>query len=447
LRSPERLALLVGKEWRELRAARAWWLFLLAAGALVGHAFVTAVATYAEVSGAGGGPAALSQGVSPLDGFIVPVFGAYAIAATLLLPFVAIRLMATDKESGSASLTLASGVRAGELVLAKFLVALAGWLVAVVPGLVALVLWRVAGGHLNGAEAGVVLFGHLLRAAFTIALALAAAAITESASTAAIVALGVTLGTWALDFVGAVQGGAAQRLARLTPDAALRVFERGELSVAVVMSSLVVIVAFLAIAALALRMSRTPRRSGLLMALVLLGAVVAAGAAGRARGSADLSEDRRNSFSPADERALAAIREPLDVEVHLSPEDPRLADLERGVLHQLERSMHDVRVRYVSASATGLFDKPDPSYGEVWYTIGRRREMSRSTTVPIVLESIYRVAGTQPPAAGIDAPYPGYPLVMRAGARWIIFFVVWPLLVLLGWRASRRPSAPSLSDL
>lgn len=447
MRSPERLALLLCNAWRELRAARAWWLFLLAAGALVGHAFVTAIATYAEVSGAGGGPAALSQGVSPLDGFIVPVFGAYAIAATLLLPFVAIRLMSADKESGSASLTLASGVQPAELVLAKFLVALLGWGVAVVPGLVALVLWRMAGGHLFGAEVGVVLLGHLLRAAFTIALALAAAAVTESASTAAIVALGVTLGAWALDFIGAVQGGTAQRLARLTPDAALRVFERGELSAAVVASSVVVIVALLAIAATALRISRTPRRSAARIALVLVGTVVLLAATARLPSSADLSEDRRNSFSPADERALAGIREPLDVEVHLSPEDPRLADLERGVLQKLERSMHDVRVHYVATSATGLFDRPDPSYGEVWYTIGRQRGMSRSTTVPIVLESIYRAAGMQPPAQGADPPYPGYPLVMHDGARWIIFFILWPLVVLLGWRMSRRPSTPSLSDL
>ncbi|HEY2067614.1 MAG TPA: hypothetical protein VGG84_16790, partial [Gemmatimonadaceae bacterium] len=100
-----------------------------------------------------------------------------------------------------------------------------------------------------------------------------------------------------------------------------------------------------------------------------------------------------------------------------------------------------------ATSATGLFDRPDPSYGEVWYTIGRQRGMSRSTTVPIVLESIYRAAGIQPPAQGADPPYPGYPLVMHGRARWIIFFILWPLVVLLGWRMSRRPSTPSLSDL
>ena len=71
-------------------------------GPLVGHSFITAVDTYAEASGAGGGPAALAQGLSPLDGILVPTFGAYDLAVTLLFPFIAIRLISADKEIGRA---------------------------------------------------------------------------------------------------------------------------------------------------------------------------------------------------------------------------------------------------------------------------------------------------------------------------------------------------------
>jgi hypothetical protein len=41
-------------------ASRAWWLLLALTGPLVGQAFITAVDTYAEMSGTGG-PAALAQ--------------------------------------------------------------------------------------------------------------------------------------------------------------------------------------------------------------------------------------------------------------------------------------------------------------------------------------------------------------------------------------------------
>lgn len=436
--SRERATLLLRKEWHELRAAKAWWLFVAACGVLVGQAFSTAVATYAEVSGGNGGPAALAQGVSPLDGFVVPLFGAYAIAATLLLPFVAIRLLAAEKEGGGLGLMLQGGVRPISLVLAKLAVALGGWLVGLLPALVALALWRAHGGHLAASEVGVVLLGHLLRAVWTIALGLAAAAWTESASTAAIVALGVTLAAWALDFVAAVQGGMAQRLDAFTPESALRVFERGELSLSVTVASVVVVVALLAIAAHGLRADRLPRRAAAMSLVVLGGAAIALAGASLLHRSGDLSEDRRNSFPRADERALRAIRAPVSVEVHLAAEDPRLADLERSVLRKLERTLPAVRVTRVAQGSSGLF-AADTAYGEVWYSVGGRRAMSRSTTPAIVLQTLYALAGVEAPTDANAAAYPGYPLVMRAGLAPLLLGLGWPLLVLVAWWRSRRP--------
>jgi hypothetical protein len=436
---PDTLRLLWRKELRELVTARAYWLLLLALGPLVGQAYMTAVESYADASGAAGGPAALSQGLSPLDGFVVPVFGAYGVAATLLLPFVAIRLLASEKENGGLALLLQAGVRPLVIVVVKLSVMLVAWLVALLPGFIALALWGAQGGHLAAREVAVVLAGHLLRAAFTGALALAAAALTESASTAAIVALAATLATWALDFMGAVRGGTAQWLARFTPEAALRVFERGELSAAVIGVTLVATSFLIGVAAIALHAPEPRRRLGMRSLLLLVATAVALQLAARQHASADVSEDRRNSFSAADERALRSIDAPIDVEVHLAPEDPRLADLDRSVLRKLLRTRKGVTVRSVSAGGTGMF-AADPHYGEVWYSVGGRRAMTRSTTGPIVLESLYELAGVTPPSRAADPAYAGYPLVLRAGVQPYIFFVIWPLLVLAAWWALRRAS-------
>ena len=73
---------LLAKEWRELVASRSFWLLLLILGPLVGHSFITSVGLYAEASGIGGGPAALPQGLTPLDGILAPTFGAYDLAAS-----------------------------------------------------------------------------------------------------------------------------------------------------------------------------------------------------------------------------------------------------------------------------------------------------------------------------------------------------------------------------
>src|SRR5215471_6185612 len=182
-----RIWLLVGKELRELLSSRAYWLLLLMIGPIVGQAFIAAVNLYAEVSGSGGGPAALSQGLSPLDGILVPTFGSYDLAVTLLFPFVAIRLIAAEKESGALKLMLQAPVSMGQAVAAKGIVILAGWIIAWAPGLLALLLWRHYGGHLYTPEVLNLMGGHILRVILSSGVAVAAAAICSGAAAAAIV--------------------------------------------------------------------------------------------------------------------------------------------------------------------------------------------------------------------------------------------------------------------
>src|SRR5690349_6427602 len=250
---------LLDKDRRELAASWAWLVLLVLLGPLVGHAFITAVDYYAEASGGPGGPAALAQGLSPLDGIVVPTFGAYAIAVTLLFPFVAIRLVSSEKQSGSLKLLLQSRASLGTMLGVKLLVVVGAWLLAWLPGLAALALWRAYGGHLAGAEVAAVLLGHLLRATVTCAFAIAAASLTDNAATAAVVTLALTLGSWALDFIAQVRGGVALALDAYTPESALRVFESGEIRVAIVLVTLILAAAAIALAFVWLHPGRTWR--------------------------------------------------------------------------------------------------------------------------------------------------------------------------------------------
>src|SRR5438552_2261292 len=125
---------LLSKEWRELLSSHSFWLMLLMIGPLVGHSFITAVNLYAEASGFGGGPAALPQGLTPLDGVLVPTFGAYDLAATLLFPFVAIRMIATEQETGGLKLLLQLPGSTGAKIAIKGVVIMGGWLLTWVPG-------------------------------------------------------------------------------------------------------------------------------------------------------------------------------------------------------------------------------------------------------------------------------------------------------------------------
>ena len=82
---------LLEKEWRELLASRAWWVMLVLIGPLVGVSFISAVRTYAELSGLNGTAAGVGEAFSPLVGVWAPTFSACELAAAFLLPFVAIR--------------------------------------------------------------------------------------------------------------------------------------------------------------------------------------------------------------------------------------------------------------------------------------------------------------------------------------------------------------------
>jgi ABC-2 type transport system permease protein len=429
---------LVAKEWRELFASRSYWLLLLMMGPLVGHGFITAIGLYAEASGSGGGPAALAEGLTPLDGILVPTFGAYDLAATFLFPFVAIRMIAAEKQSGGLKLWLQLPGSLTMKVSAKALVLLGGWMVTLLPGLLAIVLWKSYGGHLYAPETLNLLLGHFLRAMLSAGIAVAAAALAENAASAAIVTLGFTVGTWALDFIAAGRGGFLQQLAAYTPTATLRFFEHGLLRLNISVAMLAFSVAGFAVAGIWLHTGRTWRFRLLrtLMLAVIL-ALVIVGANG-VRASWDASENRRNSFSRADEMALSQIQQPLKITVVLSPEDPRLTDFEQNILRKLRRVLPRLDVDYSSTSRTGLFEKPEDHYGEIWYEMNGQRVMERSTIEEVVLEQIYKLAAINPPARLDENTFSGYPLAVRA--RWAswIFYALWPLITLAAWWVRNR---------
>ena len=108
-------------------------------------------------------------------------------------------------------------------------------------------------------------------------------------------------------------------------------------------------------------------------------------------------------------------------------------DLEKSILTRLKRILPDVEVDYASTSRSGLFEGADDHYGEIWYAMGDRKVMTRSTTEAIVLEQIYQLAKLDPPERSEENAFPGYPLAARPrGAQWI-FYMVWPLSIIAAW--------------
>ena len=429
---------LLDKEWRDLLVSRAWWVLLFAMGPLVGVSFISAVHTYSEVSGLNGTSAGVGEALSPLIGVWAPTFSACELAAVFLLPFVAIRLVAGDYQSGALKLEIQQGMSPFSRMGAKAMVAIVGWLIAMLPPLSAIPLWRSYGGSVYAPELATLIGGHVLNAGLTIALGAAMAALTEHPSTAAILTLGVTVGTWIVNFFAAIQGGWWERVAAYTPAAMVADFQHGLLRLDTVLIACVLILTGLAVAAIWMRLGFTVQRrayESVAIAAVSTGIIFICTLFSA---SWDTSESRSNSFPEADEQALRQIHAPLRIDVHLAAEDPRRIDLEHRALSKLRRVMPKLQVRYIAATSIGLFEQTNAGYGEIWYHLDGRSVMSRVTTAEGVLEAIYSVAGITPPKEDDDSVFRGHPLAVPARGAAAIFYGVWPGLVILSAILVRR---------
>ena len=431
---------LLDKERRELAASKSWWVMLLAMGPLVGVSFISAVRTYAEASGLNGTAAGVGEAFSPLVGVWAPTFSACELAAAFLLPFVGIRLVSGDRQSGALKLELQHPMPAFVRLGAKAMVLLSAWIVASLAPLIAVVLWRSYGGAIYLPELATVAAGHLLNAGLTVALAASTAAITEHPSTAAILTLTVTVGTWIVNFIAAVQGGVWERVAGYTPTAMVGEFQHALVRLDVVSIAAALIASGLVVAAIWLRLGMPVRRRA--YESIALGALTAATlfACTFITPSWDFSENRMNSFARADEEALEQIHSPLSIEAHLAPEDPRRVDLERRALSKLRRVMPQAQVRYVSATSIGIFEQTSQHYGEIWYDLGGKRTMNRATTAEGVLEAIYDLAGVKPPVE-TDEIFRGHPLAVAPKGAAAVFYGIWPALVVAGAFFVRRRRA------
>lgn len=410
-------------------ASRSWWVMLLLIGPLVGMSFIGAVRTYGELSGVNGTAAGVGEAFSPLIGIWAPTFSACELAAAFLLPFVAIRLVSGDRQSGALKLELQHPMPAMARMSAKAIVLLAAWLIASVPPVLGIVLWRLYGGTTYGPELAAVFAGHVLNAGLTVALACATASVTDHPSTAAILTLGVTVGTWILNFAAAVHGGLWDRAAGYTPTAMVAEFQHGLVRLDAVLVACTLIALGCGLGAIWMRLGVPVRRrvgeslvagATALVAILMFAGVTA---------SWDTSEARANSFSRPDETTLARVPGPIRMEVHLAAEDPRRVDLEQRALSKLRRVRPDVQIRYTAATSTGLFEQTSEHYGEIWYELSDRKIISRTTTADGVLGSIYEVAGLSPPATTEEDIFRGHPLAAEPKGAAALFYGIWPAAV------------------
>jgi ABC-2 type transport system permease protein len=254
-----------------------------------------------------------------------------------------------------------------------------------------------------------------------------------------------------LDFTLVGQPGWLEWVARLSLTQVLRPFEQGLLSIGVGLGAATAIGTSSVLAGIWMPPGQTFQGKVLRSAATVSAAGLLLVFASQAVTSFDASEDRRNSFAPADQGALATLTAPLVVTVHLASEDPRYLDLRRNVLAKLQRVMPDVTIHLAGSRQSFTAATADDAYGVIELTYGARSETTRSTSPREILPILYQLAGVGPPnpaggnAGGAGGDYRGYPLVANPSAPLVWYFGALPLLIALTWWWSRRP--PSINHL
>src|SRR5262249_27944261 len=218
------------------------------------------------------------------------------------------------------------------------------------------------------------LAGHALYALVIAGIAFLAASLSDSLSTAAILALAFTLSFWVMDFAATASGGFLHRLSLYSLTAALHQFEQGLFSLSTVLAMLLTALGLLALTATWLPTGIAVKKKLVVSSVIVLFISLASFGSSRVRVYIDVTENRRNSFNPADEPALRRMKSRLFFWISLSPEDSGLKKREANALGNPRRTFPRLEVHYEDTTGHGLFSSvPDERYGLIIYQYEEKR--------------------------------------------------------------------------
>jgi hypothetical protein len=426
---------LLRRELALVFGARVTWLVAAISALLVGHGFVLALDIYSAASRSARGHLLLQQAIDPLAGLVRPTLGGLYLATAILLPVIAARGLAIEKERRSYGALALRARSTHTVVIAKLVAALAAAALLLVPPVVLLVAFVACGGHLDALETVTGLLGHALDLTLITATSVAAAAATRTVAQATVLAIALSLGSWAIDassefaalaWMGSLEWASIGR--RLDP------MEHGVLHLGSLGWLLVASASATVVAIVVARIEHTARRWWIAGSIVLV-TVLLLTALGTVHRGYDWSEDRRQSFPLAVVDALRELPDDITVDIWLDRDDNRRTELERGPLAKLLLARPDVALHMPLDAESGALVSRDADYGRVVVHVGERARDTRSSSDEELVGVIFEAAGRAMPRWA-EPPYPGYPFVAEGATRTalvVLAYLIVPLaLVVFG---------------
>lgn len=422
--------------------ARVTWIAAAVGALVVGHGFVLAVDLYSAASRAALESVLMRRELDPLAGVVRPTLGGCQLAVAVLVPVVAARVLAVEKERNTfGALALAAG-SPGRVALAKIVTATGAASLVLVGPVVLFLLFLAVGGRLDGPEVAIALAGHVLHVGLVATASVAAAAWTRSVAQATTLAIVLSLASWAIE---AGEGFAA--LAWLGPlesagvSRQLAPFEAGVVRVGALLWFAVTTAVAVAAAWLGARFDLGARARGLGALALTVVAAVAVLLTTRVQRAYDWTELARASLPPAAVTELRALDKPIALEVWLDRDDARRKQLERDTLAKLLLARPDIQITMPLDHHDAPVATHDAIYGRIVIHVGAEVRETRSASRREVVTLIFEATGRPLPDWSQPA-YPGYPVVIDGWRRTLVRSVAYlglpGLFVTLAWRTGRR---------
>jgi hypothetical protein len=425
---------MIARELAIVFRAKSTWVSASLSALLIGHGFVLAIDLYTAGSRSAETSRLLEERFDPLLGIVRPTLGGLYLSMSLLGPIVAARVLAIEKERRSfKALVLQTGAPI-RVLIAKLAAASLGVLLQLIAPVALLLVWRTDGGHLAFLETMVALSAYVLYAILVGAIAMAAAAWTETLAQAVTAAIVLIAASWAID---ASEGFAALawlgRALDWSVTTHLEPLERGTLSLGAVFWMLAASIGATLIAIVGVRFDLPVRRRSALSIAAVFSTIAAALLATHVRAAFDITEDHRISLPQAAESAIRILPGPISLEVNLDRDDARRRQLELDVLAKLRLARPDLEVRFPPDERDSPSESDrDRQYGRTIVRVNGRENATYSSDPREITVMILETAGARAP--DWSAPeYPGYPLVLEGGARTVtatFAYVLVPLGVL-----------------
>jgi hypothetical protein len=392
---------------------------------------VLALDIYSAASRSARGHLLLQQAIDPLAGLVRPTLGGLYLATAILLPVIAARGLSIEKERRSYGALALRARSTHAVVIAKLVAALAAAALLLVPPVALLVAFVACGGHLDALETVTGLLGHALDLALITATSVAAAAATRTVAQATVLAIALSLCSWAIDassefaalaWMGSLEWASIGR--RLDP------MEHGVLHLGSLGWLLVASASAMAVAIVVARIEHTARRWWIAGAIGVA-TVLLLTALGNVHRGYDWSEQRRQSFPHPVVDTLHELSDDITVDVWLDRDDNRRTELERGPLAKLLLARPDVVLRLPLDDDSGALVSRDADYGRIVVHLGERARETRSSSDEEIVGIIFDAAGRAMPRWP-ESAYPGYPFVVEGATRTalvVLAYLITPLML------------------